>query len=903
MEITNSCQTVSDCLDALLPLIRGFVGCSAAAMLLPADRERPLGSALRWAAVDALSHQTWDTERTIRLDDGGVCALVASRALDPGSPFTTPGGALAIDTEERRQAATLHGLPVDLERQRSLAIVPVRHGDQLAGLLLLADPEPGMMPRERLGVIESMSPRLGMTIDRLQTRAELARERERLEVTLRSIGDGVISTDADGRVASLNDVAQELTGWAEAEAIGRPLTQVFCIHNEVSGEACEDIVERVLSTGLVVGLANNTVLVARDGAERIIADSAAPIHSPGGEVLGVALVFRDVTAERQAEERIESLSRFPSENPNPVLRVAADLTTIYANAAAQELLATLGAGVGEPVPEAWRTWIEGALHGGRGETIDVTAAGRVFSFACAPVAKHGYANLYGRDVTERRRAEEALRASEERYRSLYASMAEGVALHEIVHDDAGEAIDYRILNVNPAYERILGITRDRAQGALASEIYGTGEPPYLDLYAQVARTGEPTTFEAHLETTDQHFLVSVFSPARGHFATVFSDTTERTRLEAQVRQMQRLEAVGTLGAGIAHDFNNVLQMIIGRASLMLLEDKDLSDEQRSELANIIDACEQGAGLTRRILTFAQDIEITRAPVALNEAVRQAEAMLVRTVPRMVAIEVDLPERTLTVIGDLHQLTQVVVNLGINAAEAMPDGGSLRIAALAESLDEGALPGLPSGRYAVLQVSDTGTGIDPEDLQHIFDPFFTHKGRSTHSGLGLSVAHGIVTSHGGKIVAQSAVGEGTRFRVYIPVDAAEEPDGAARAVPRSSGPRMVLVIDDEPIVAHLAADMLEHLGHRPLLATEPEVAIELFRSRAAEIDLVLLDWAMPGRSGGTVLRELRAIDPAVPVVICSGHPFDPEARARLAETGVRFLAKPFGLQSLAAALEG
>lgn len=242
-------------------------------------------------------------------------------------------------------------------------------------------------------------------------------------------------------------------------------------------------------------------------------------------------LFRDLCADiafglhaREEEERIESLSRFPGENPNPVLRIAADLTIIYANAAAQELLATIGAAVGARAPAAWQGFLEAALADGSSATTDLAVGERIVSFTCAPVSEHGYANLYARDVTAGRRAEEALRTSEERYRSLYTAMAEGVALHEIICDERGDAVDYRILDVNPAYERILGITRAQAVGALASVVYGNDQAPYLELYAQVVRTGHPATFEADLATTGQHFTVSVFRLGEGQFATVFAET-------------------------------------------------------------------------------------------------------------------------------------------------------------------------------------------------------------------------------------------------------------------------------------------------------------------------------------------------------------------------------------------
>jgi PAS domain S-box-containing protein len=239
--------------------------------------------------------------------------------------------------------------------------------------------------------------------------------------------------------------------------------------------------------------------------------------------------------QRQVADEVQSLARFPAENPNPVLRLSKEGMLLYANNACGGVLVDWGRETGDLAPPFWRDLATGVFAGGNAKTVDVPVGDRVYSFAVVPVAEAGYVNLYGQDVTQRVQAEEQLRESEERFRSLYTTMAEGVALHEVVYGQHGEAIDYTILDANPVFEAITGLPREQSVGRKASDLYGTGEPPYLDLYARVAASGEPASFETYFSPMEKHFSISVFSPRPGRFATVFSDITARVRAEEALR--------------------------------------------------------------------------------------------------------------------------------------------------------------------------------------------------------------------------------------------------------------------------------------------------------------------------------------------------------------------------------
>ncbi len=242
-----------------------------------------------------------------------------------------------------------------------------------------------------------------------------------------------------------------------------------------------------------------------------------------------------VAEQRHVAGEAQSLARFPAENPNPVLRLSQEGTVLYANEACGGLLGDWGCEVDSLAPLFWRELAAEVFAGGRARTMDVPVADRVYSFAVVPIAGAGYVNLYGQDVTQRVRAEAQVRESEARFHSLYAAMAEGMALHEVIYDEPGRAVDYVILDVNAAFETTTGLSREQAVSRKASELYGTGQPPYLETYAHVAASGEPVTFETYFPPMDKHFSISVFSPGPGRFATVFSDISGRVRAEEALR--------------------------------------------------------------------------------------------------------------------------------------------------------------------------------------------------------------------------------------------------------------------------------------------------------------------------------------------------------------------------------
>ena len=542
-----------------------------------------------------------------------------------------------------------------------------------------------------------------------------------------------------------------------------------------------------------------------------------------------------------------------------------------------------------------------------GGFIWVSASSQLFIEDGKPVGLTGVC----RDVTERRLAQEALAASERRLRSLYAAMVEGVCLHEVIRDETGQTIDYRIIDVNPSFESTIGVKRDQVIGLLASEFYGTGEPPYLDIYTKVVDTGRPTAFETYFQPMDKYFSVSVFSPAGGQFATVFQDITDRKkaeaekeRLEERLRQAHKMEAMGTLAGGVAHDFNNILAAMIGYTELAAF-DLPADHPSRSHLRNVLAAGQRAKKLVGQILTFSRHSDRVRQEVEVRDVVEECLGFLRATLPTTIEIREGMSARTSSVLADPTQVHQIVMNLGTNAGQAMPNGGVLSLELDNVELDELAaaeLTGVAPGPYLRLTVSDTGHGMDQEILQRVFDPFFTTKELGQGTGMGLAVVHGIVRGLGGDVTVASEKNHGSLFTVYLPLfQGQNRAEADSIELPIKGRGESILLVDDETDLAEIGRRWLERMGYRVTALTSAREALELFLARPLEFDLVITDQTMPGLTGCDLCQRVMAIRPDIPVILCSGYSQQITAEEARNMGVKRFLFKPMDFHELARAI--
>ena len=505
------------------------------------------------------------------------------------------------------------------------------------------------------------------------------------------------------------------------------------------------------------------------------------------------------------------------------------------------------------------------------------------------------------DISERKRSEEEIKEGEERLRAILEANPDPT----VVYDAEG-----RTTYLNPAFTKIFGWTWEDLRGRripfVPENQVGISTAKIKELYAE----GGPVKFETKRLTKDGRIIDVVVSsagiknPAGQTVGMVvnITDVTEKKLLESQLRHSQKMEALGTFTGGIAHDFNNILQAISGFSQLILIA-HGLSGKIRSHAVEIHNAAHRGADLVKRLLTFSREVEPRLKPMDLNKAVSQSVLMLERIIPKMISIETDLGKNLKPVNGDPAHLEQIILNLGINARDAMPEGGRITIETRSYSAtrheDQGP-PLLEEGNYTVLKFSDTGQGIDKETLDRIFEPFFTTKKFGQGTGMGLSSVYGIVQSHQGHITCHSQPGEGAVFRIYFPeisqaVPVPDQPRQADRAV--TGGAETILLIDDEEPIRSLAEEMLVRQGYKVVTTPDGEGGIEVYSRMKGEIDLVILDLVMPGMGGQKTLEKLIEINPEIRVIIASGYSTPPEMKKVMASGAADFIAKPYRLNNL------
>ena len=384
--------------------------------------------------------------------------------------------------------------------------------------------------------------------------------------------------------------------------------------------------------------------------------------------------------------------------------------------------------------------------------------------------------------------------------------------------------------------------------------------------------------------------------------SITRDVTKNRELEEELRQAQKMEAIGVLAGGVAHDFNNLLQMIGGYTELVLFGLKE-GDPGFEELSEVMKAVGRAGDLTDRLLTFGRKVESTLQPVTLNDSVKRVAKLLDRTLPKMIEVQLVLEGDLWEVEGDPAQMDQVLMNLAINARDAMPDGGRLTVSTKnvsVESEDPDLPAGILAGEYVRVSMSDTGTGMDKATRERIFDPFFTTKELGKGTGLGLSMIYGIVKSHRGYISCRSDPGQGATFDIYLPKMARPKEAATSPVLEEGgdySGHETILLVDDEAMIRDFVKKVLTGQGYRVLLADSGERALKLFEEKMGNIDLVLLDMIMPGMGGKKCLERMLELKPEAKIIVASGYGYDdsPESPPGIAES--RYLRKPFQMQEL------
>ena len=538
---------------------------------------------------------------------------------------------------------------------------------------------------------------------------------------------------------------------------------------------------------------------------------------------------------------------------------------------------------------------EALVRSKNGTPIWLEIKSRLIKQGGNPVGIHGIA----RNITDRKALEKALVQAQATYHSVVGAF-DGI-IHISSPDHVIEFANQRLIDrtgYDPVGEKCFKVVHGLEEVCPWCK-YGKEDP-------------EETFKRERFSPKDNRWYYAVSSPfyhEDGSLSRIFlmhdldmqkKAETERENLREQLLQAQKIEAVGTLAGGIAHDFNNLLQMVLGYSELMLQNKKE-GETDYVGLHTIHQAGKRGADLVKGLLTFSRKVETKYVPVNLNQEITHIQSLLSRTIPKTIKIDLHLDGDLESILADPSQLGQVLMNLGVNARDAMPDSGTLTIATSKIELDEeycSAHPEAKPGRYILLAVSDTGQGMDKETVSHIFEPFFTTKERGKGTGLGLAIVYGIVKQHNGHIICHSEPGHGTTFKVYLPaIQTKKDLETPKFEMTIPGGSETVLLVDDEEVLRDLGATLLNEFGYKVITACNGKEALEIYRKEKDRISLILLDLIMPVMDGMQSLSEILGIDATAKVVIASGYSDVGQKDHAVLSGAKAFVQKPYDMRQL------
>ena len=744
---------------------------------------------------------------------------------------------------------------------------------------------------------------------------ELRQSETKLRLIAETIEDLVWICPPDySKIIYLSPSYEKLWGRTRQSAYDDPLSFMESIHPED-----RDRVRALLQEHGSEHRDHEYRIVRPDGNVRWIHDRAFPVRDKTGNVQLMTGVSRDITDWKLAQERLrESEEKFAKVfrcAPIPMtLSSADDGTFVDANDKFCEIsgfslpqcIGRTSVDVGWLLPEERNRLIQEIRTYGTVKDMDLKAQTRdkrelelIYCGELLQTGEHQLILSTAMDVTERKQLE-----------------AKNLLLAAIVDssDDAiiGKTPDGIITSWNKGAEKLYGYPEHEMIGKPITILAPHGREDEMQRILEQIRNGKSVN---HIETVRRNRAGEIIpvsltvSPIIDKDGTIIGASTitcdisdrvkgeeQRDLLQKQLYQAQKMEAVGTLAGGIAHDFNNILQVVRGFSDIGLL-DSSTSDTNRDRFRKINEAAQRAADLVRGLMMFSRKSKYNPQPLDMNQHINYLRNMLERTIPKDINIELILEEKLPVIHADPTGVDQVLMNLAVNARDAMPYGGNLTFKTANVTLDAPVADEhvhVKPGHYVLLTVSDTGVGMDRATMEHISEPFFTTKTVGKGTGLGLAVIHGIVNQHQGHILCESEPGKGTRFKIYFPISEFERRsiEPAADEEPFSGGTETILVVDDEEIVREIMVGMLTNAGYKVIEARDGKEALEIYLSRHNEIDLVLLDLMMPVMGGPECLRGLLKIKQSAKVIIESGFIVDGPMAETMAMGAKGSIKKPF-----------
>jgi two-component system, cell cycle sensor histidine kinase and response regulator CckA len=748
-------------------------------------------------------------------------------------------------------------------------------------------------------------------------KAEVALRRQEQDLSdfFESATIGLHWVALDGTILRANQAELDLLGYRREEYVGRNIAE---FHE--GGEAIDDILRR-LGAGEVLH-EYPARLRCKDGSiKHVLIDSSG--YFDNGEFIHTRCFTRDVTSQRSAEETTARLAAIVASSSDAIIGKTLDGIVTSWNAAAERIFGYTAA---EIVGKSIFTLIPEELHDAervllgrlsRGERVDFFETVRIrkdgqqvdIALSVSPI-RDGHGEMVGaasikRDITERKQAAEALSQSQERLHLAVKAARLGTwqwniatnaltwdkELHQLYGIEAGQ----EVTRYEQFMERVHQDDRAFISAAVQQALQGSGS---IDYQFRIVHPDGSARWLA-----DQGRVVRDEDGKPIYVTGVCLDITERKQMEERLLQSQRMDSVGQLAGGIAHEANNMMSVVLGCADYVL-QRTDLPEPVREDVDQIWRAAKRTAGITQQLLAFSRRQVLQPQVLDLNGTVRDLEAILSRTLGETRGLRMHLSPNVGSVRADPGQLEQVLINLTLNARDAMQEGGTLTIETMKVVLDEAyatrkSVATLRPGEYAALILSDTGHGMDRATLGRIFEPFFTTKGVGQGTGLGLSTVYGIVKQSGGFIWVYSEPGQGSTFKVYLPaVTAALEPAFPRAAAPGARADELVLVAEDEEMVRGIMARTLRDCGYAVLEAGNGMEALRMVAAREGRVSLIIADVVMPGLGGREMAARLAERWPDVPILFTSGYTGMDVVRRGLLDEGDEFLQKPLAPEALA-----
>jgi len=744
--------------------------------------------------------------------------------------------------------------------------------------------------------------------ERKRTEESLRKSEEKYRSILENIEDGYYEVDAAGNFTFVNDSMCQMLGYSEDELMGMNNRKYMDGEN---AKKIFQIFHEVYETGIATK-ALDWKLIKKDGSECFVETVVSLITDSNNNKVGFGGIARDVSERKQAEEMLQKektiLSAIFENNPHGIALINKKGKYLYLNPMFTKITGYTLQDV--PVGKEWfqraypdpeyrkmviDAWKKDSMHEGVSGDYDFKVTcknGQVKDIEFRTTYLEDRSISVLTDISHRKHAEEELRDSEAKYRSMMEAMRDLVYIC---------SPDYRVEYMNSAMIKRTG--RD-----------ATGENCFKALHD----LNEKCPWCLHHKTqTGKHFTTDIISPKDNRFylvshspifhgdgsiskMTIFRDTTDLKEMETQLQQAQKVEAIGTLAGGIAHDFNNILFPMFGYLE-MALEDVPEDNPLRGYLAEVFNGAKRARDLVKQILTFSRQTEHEKKPLKVQLVIKEVLKLIRSSLPTTIGIHQDIRNECELVMADPTQIHQVAMNLITNAYHAMEETGGKLIVTLKEvelTAEDLRDPAMIPAPHVCLTVADTGPGMDQGIIARIFDPYFTTKEEGKGTGLGLAVVHGIVKSHGGHISVYSEPGKGTEFKVYLPVIKSRETAQRTEAdLPIQKGTEWILLVDDQDVIVQIEQQMLERLGYHVTTRTSSTDALEAFRKQPNKFDLVITDLTMPNMTGDKLAGELIKIRSDIPVILCTGFS-EMMSKEKAAALGIKgFLMKPVVMKDL------